>query len=342
MQDTSRRPVEPGATGPTRTTGRVVVGGRRLGSAADVAVVMLRGSAPGPTAVVTANLHGDECTGLGVVRRLDRWLRGCTSLRGTVVLYPSCNPQGLASQTRLVPADDSDLNRQFPGSTRGTWSARLAHALWEDIIDRRPDVLVDLHADAPSSIPYVIVDRPVRLPGAARTALGARLVGLAQATGLMVLREYPDDVYLQFGLDRSLAGAMVNLQGVPAITLEVGPRRHIDPVAVDVSFRATLGVLAEVGMIEPQDFVHPTRQGGVWRRAASPRTRRPGLLEPLVAPGEAVRTGQVMARLFSLSGELQEEIVAAEPGLIVSWVDTPWVPAGGVIGTLGVADVGSL
>jgi predicted deacylase len=324
---------------PTRTTSRIVVGGRRLTQPGDVSVIVLRGAMPGPTAVITANLHGDECTGLGVARRLDRWLRGLGELVGTVVLYPSCNPQGLTLLTRAVPVDDADLNRQFPGSSRGDWSARLAHALWTDIVGRRPDVLIDLHADAPSAIPYVIVDRPVRRSGAARVGLAARLLELAEATGLTVLREYPDEVYVQFSLDRSLAGAMVNLEGVPAITLEVGPRRHIDPVAVEVSFQATVGVLGALGMVPASAFEHPTRQSGVWRRASSPRARRAGLVEPLVTPGDSVRVGQVMARVFSLTGELQDEVVAAEAGIVVSWVDAPWVAAGGVVGTLGVPDV---
>ena len=224
-------------------------------------VIIVRGPIQHPVAVVTANLHGDECTGLGVVRALDAYLREHPP-KGTVVMYPSCNPQGLLHQTRHVPADEVDLNRVFPGAARGSQSSRLAHALWRDILRREPDVVIDLHADSPSAIPYAIVDRPVRLNRRDREAMGARLLRLADASGFTVLREYPDDIYVQFGLDRSLAGTVVNVGRIPAVTLEVGPRRYLDADAVQVSLKATLGILSEMGITDAPASHHPTRVAG--------------------------------------------------------------------------------
>ncbi len=45
----------------------------------------------GPVVAVTANIHGDESTGVAVVQELDRWLREHL-VKGMVVLYPSLNP----------------------------------------------------------------------------------------------------------------------------------------------------------------------------------------------------------------------------------------------------------
>jgi predicted deacylase len=238
----------------------------------------------------------------------------------------------------VVPGDDIDLNRAFPGDTRGGWAARAASALWRDISAREPHLLIDLHADAPDAIPYVIVDRPVRRTPGARRLLGDRIASLAEATGLTVLREYPDDVYLQFGLDRSLAGAVVNQLGVPAVTLEVGPRRYQDADAVDLALHATLGALTALGTVDAAAPVHHTRVPGRWRRAAGPRTRRAGLLEPVMRPGQAFARGELLARIKALTGETEEEVRAMEPGLLVSWTESPWLVAGAVVGTVGVAD----
>ena len=65
---------------------------------------------------------------------------------GTVVLYPCCNPHGLRTQSRVVPTDEQDLNRAFPGSARGAWTARLAAALWSDLSARTPDLVIGRHA----------------------------------------------------------------------------------------------------------------------------------------------------------------------------------------------------
>lgn len=331
------RPSASPRPGVSRTVSRVHVDTRRVAAGSELPVVVLRSSRPGPTAVITANLHGDETTGIGVVHRLDAWL-GEHGFDGTVVLYPSCNPQGLRAQTRHVPADETDLNRVFPGHTRGSWAARIAHALWEDLGGRSPDVVIDLHADAPLALPYVIVDRPVRATALARRRLGARILELAEASGLTVLREYPDDVYVQFGLDRSLAGCVVNLLGVPAVTVEVGPRRHLDPAAVEVALQATLGVLAAAGVVDHPRAPHPGRVSGAWRRTSTPRTRRGGIVAPAVAPGHTFVRGDVLAEVVDLGGEVVELVTAVEDGLLVSWLESAWVAPGGLLGTLGVPD----
>lgn len=300
-------------------------------------MIVLEGGTPGPTTVVTANLHGDEATGIGVVRRLDAWLME-HGLAGRVVLYPSCNPHGLRAQSRLVPADEQDLNRAFPGNARGAFTARLAASLWSDLASRAPDQVIDLHADAPASLPYVIVDRPVKWRGVARRALAERLEHMARATGLTVLREYPDDVYVQFGLDRSLAGAVVNLLGVPAVTIESGPRRALDATAVQTAWAATLGALSAAGHLDAPPAVHLSRVLGPWRRSATPRTRRGGMVQPVVAPGDRFVRGDVLAQVWSLVGECVEEVIAVEDGLLVSWVESCWVAPGGLLGTVGVID----
>lgn len=321
----------------TRNVTRLVVGARRGLPSSELPVIVVQGSSPGPTVVVTANLHGDECTGLGVVHALDGWLTD-VPLRGTVVMYPSVNPQGLAAGSRLVPADEADLNRAFPGDARGTMSQRVAACLWRDISARDPALVIDLHADSASALPYVIVDRPVRRIGGARRRLAALLLDAADATGLTVLREYPDDAYVQFGLDGSLAGAVVNRLGKPAVTVEVGPRRYLNPEAVSVTLQATLGILAHLDMVDHTTPAHPTRVEGIWRRASSPRAQKAGVLRPVCNPGDGFRKGEPLATIRGLAGQILETIRAQSAGVVVSWVEGCWIPSGGVLGTLAIRD----
>jgi len=312
---------------------------RRAVPSGDLVAIVHRGKKPGPSVVLTANLHGDEVVGVDVLRRVDRLLRE-TPFHGTVALYPSCNPLGLAAGTRRVPADDLDLNRCFPAAGRSTFTHRLADVLWRDISSREPDVVIDVHSDSPQSVPYAIIDRPARRGRVDRDALAAKLIPLAQASGWTVLREYEQDVYLQFSLDRSLAGAVVNHLGLPAVTLEVGPRRYVDPASSHEALLAIRRMLMHVGCLAAEPVSPPSVAAvpGPWRRSSAPRTRRPGMLDVLVPPGSTFRKGELLARVFSFSGELNDEIRAPEPGVVVSWVESGWIPAGGVVGTLGVLD----
>ncbi|MCB9778246.1 MAG: succinylglutamate desuccinylase/aspartoacylase family protein [Alphaproteobacteria bacterium] len=290
----------------------------------------------GPSAVVTANLHGDECTGVGVVHRLRHLLPDRLS-RGRVHLFPSLNPGGLRAGTRHLPGDERDPNRSFPGDEGGSAAERLAHALWGVLEQEQPDVVIDLHTDSTRAIPYAILDRVVR--GRSRRSVDARCRELAEASGLTVLHEYPRGRYLRYGLDRSLPGALVNGPGIAAVTLEVGPRRGLDPVAVDTALIAALGVLSAAGVLDHPAPRHPSRvDGGPWRRESGPRTSQAGMLEVIAEPGELFPVGEVIARVRSLDGRTLQELTAPQRGFVVAVPDRAWAPAGTACATLAIRD----
>jgi len=303
---------------------------------AELPVVTVQSETPGPVVVLTANLHGDECTGVGVVHRLRQLLPELLE-RGTVHLYPSLNPGGLREGSRGVPGDERDPNRSFPGDPDGTMAERLAHSAFGDILARSPDLLIDLHTDALRAIPYAILDRVVR--GANKREVDARCHVLAEASGLTVLREYPRPRYLRYNLDRSLPGALVNGPGIPAVTLEVGPRRSLDPAAVEIALTATLGVLTAAGLVTAAAPPHPSRvQGGPWRRESGPRVGQAGVLEVVPTPGVIFPAGEIIARIRTLDGRTLQELAAPEPGFVVAVPDRCWVPAASACATLAVRD----
>ena len=304
----------------------------------EIPVVTLSARRAGPSVVITANIHGDEVTGVGAVHALLPLLEKGL-LRGQVHLYPSLNPDGLAARTRGVPADRQDLNRLFPGDASGPPSERLAHVLWTDILRREPDMVIDLHSDSPASIPYTLLDRATTFSGERRQRLEAEAERYASATGLTLLREYQDKHYLEYRLDRSLSGCVLNTLGVPAVTVEAGPRLYLDPAAVDAAVGAVMGVLTAAGMVDAPTPPHGSRiSGPPLRRAAGPRASTAGVFRPLVAPGGAVEKGQPLAEVRSLSGRRLEKLCARQSGFIISLPERAWVVPGTAAGTLAVPD----
>ncbi|HHO51702.1 MAG TPA: hypothetical protein ENK18_12715 [Deltaproteobacteria bacterium] len=310
-----------------------------LGARADaLPVVVLSTPTDGPRVAVTANVHGDEVTGLAAIHELDRRLQR-TLIRGGVVLVPSLNPRGLIQQRRVQPEDGLDLNRVFPGDADGRGAARIAGAVWQGLIARGLDGLVDLHADSAVAIPYAIMDRATHLQGEARERMDRAVAGLAEASGLTVIQEYPDDLYMRFRLDRSLAGAMVNHAGVPAVTLEVGPRRAVSAVAVRRTVAAVLRILHHLSLLaERPDEPVSRLAGGPWRRASAPRVRAAGLFVPSLDPGQIFHTGDVLGEVRAVDGTVREIVRAEAAGLVVSWSEHAWVDVRGVPGTLGLVD----
>lgn len=303
-----------------------------------VPVLALQAREEGPSVVVTANVHGDEATGVGAIQelmhRLDREL-----LRGTVTLYPSMNPAALAQATRTLPADGQDLNRQFPGDPKGTPSERHANALWRDIAARRPDALIDLHADAPASIPYVLMDRVCRGEPQQRAELQSRVNALGVASGFTAINDYLPDEYIRYQLDRSLTGACVQHLGVPAVTVECGPRLYLDPAAVETMTLATLGMLHSLGMVARAAPPHPTRiQSATLRRLPGPRASTTGVLHSTCRPGEAFRRGELFAEIRSLEGRVLERLLSLHDGYVISLPERAWVSAGVSTGTCAVVE----
>ena len=300
----------------------------------DLPVITLAAPAAGPTVVVTANIHGDECTGIGAILELLPLLEAGLR-RGTVHLYPSLNPEGLERRSRKAPEDDQDLNRLFPGDPRGSPSERQAALIWADLSARRPALLIDLHTDAPDAIPYALVDRATALRGTDRSHLEAQCRRLADASGLTVLQEYPDAYYTRFRLDRSLTGATLNRLRTPAITLECGPRLYLESGATATMRAALLGVLHAVDLVAEAPPPHPSRISGAWRRDAGPRASVAGILLPRSRPGLMLRRGEAVAELRSLTGEKQEELVADANGFVVSYAERSHVVAGVPVCTFG-------
>lgn len=306
------------------------------GTGPELPVASVRASQDGPCVVITANLHGDECTGIGAVFRLRDLLLEVLE-RGAVHLYASLNPEGLARGSRELPGVDADPNRAFPGSASGSVVERHAWRIWRDILRHRPDLLIDLHTDSGASIPYAIVDRVVQ--GPQREALSQRCRALAEASGLTVLHEYPTDQYLRYHLDHSLPGALINGPGIAAVTLEVGPRSYVSADAVALATQSALGVLSAAGLLrEPSPRHASCRPGGPWRRASGPAITVEGVLLPLARPGQWLNPGSLIADICGLDGTIRQRLVCSRPAFVVALPERAWVRPGQTCATLGIED----
>lgn len=69
---------------------------------------------PGPTFLVTANIHGDEVTGVLVVHRFLDFLEKNPLNSGRVVIIPSLNPSGHLADSRTPLFQNKDPNRCWP------------------------------------------------------------------------------------------------------------------------------------------------------------------------------------------------------------------------------------
>jgi len=139
------RPTAGPATQPATRPAILPPGGQiAAGRHGPVRYVVLQGPAGGPTVLVTAGVHGNEVAGCQTAEAL----ASLKLTRGRLVIIPQANPPAFAAHKRSilgVPAEQANLNRNFPQKAGEPAVGELAAALWGFVQAVRPDWVIDLH-----------------------------------------------------------------------------------------------------------------------------------------------------------------------------------------------------
>lgn len=273
-----------------------------------MSVHVVHGRKAGPTLFVSAAMHGDEVVGVEIVRRLLR-TRNLDTLRGTLLAIPIVNAYGFLSQSRYLP-DRRDLNRTFPGSDIGSLAARLAHHFMKEIVERS-DVGIDVHSAA--------IHR-TNLPQIRVSPRNSETMSLAEAFG-------PPVIMTSKLRDGSLRQAAQRC-GVDVLLYETGEALRFDELSMRVGVMGILRVMRHLGMIKARGITKPRvaplkSSSSYWLRAPAG-----GLWRALKNTGDHVETGDVLGVVADPFGEIETEIVAEEPGLLVGRTNLPVVNEG--------------
>lgn len=276
-----------------------------------LSVQVIHGKRPGPTMFVSAAVHGDEVIGVEIVRRLLRTPQ-LDALRGTLLVVPVVNSFGFLARSRYLP-DRRDLNRCFPGSTRGSLGSRLAHIFLRDVV-LRCDFGIDLHSAAEhrTNLPQIRVTPRDRVTARMARAFGAPVILTSS------LRE---------GSLRGEAAA----RGTPVLLYEAGEGLRFDEFGVRVGVAGILRVMRDEGMLAAKGIARARTPSLICRASAWLRAPVGGLLRTFRAEGEIVEEGDVLAAVSDPSGEVETELLAPGPGILIGRAVLPVVNEGDAV-----------
>ena len=99
-----------------------------------------------------AGNHGDEYEGQIILSKLIRRIDP-TEIAGRLIVLPMANFPAAQAGLRTSPIDEGNLNRSFPGASRGTPTEAIAHFI-ESVLLAEADYLFDLHSGG-SSLVYL-------------------------------------------------------------------------------------------------------------------------------------------------------------------------------------------
>jgi len=280
----------------------------------------------GPTALVTAGVHGDEYEGLVIARALLARIEPADVL-GRVIIMPALNWPAVEARARTSPIDKGNLNRAFPGDPAGAPTALIA-----DFVERLlPGVAVaiDLHSGGTQSVytpcgyVYAMGARDFRARKlAAAHAFGAPATAVVAATA--------SGGSLSFACER---------HGVVMIATELGGAAMLDPRGRRVGEAGTLNLLRHVGVLAGSAEHRRTRLLHTPSRAAHVMAPIDGLAETRVEVGQEVAAGDVAALVWPMDDLTRPPVEArfAVGGVVMARRTMPMVKRGDTLCHTGVA-----
>jgi len=288
------------------------------GTPVHIPLRVIRGAQPGPKVFVTAGIHGDEINGTGIIRRLimdDHVLVE----RGTLILAPLINVLGFEQLNRYLP-DRRDLNRSFPGSTRGSLASRYARVVFTEIV-KQCDWGIDLHSAAVRRTNY---------PNIRADLSDERVKKLANACGVEVIVHGAGPVG---SFRRSATRA-----GVPTVILEAGEVWKMEPAVTELGVRCVRNALHNLGLVSGHK-VKPAYRAIV-EKTAWIRAKLGGFLEFHVSPGDIVEAGQPLATNTTILGHPRNVLESTADGLVLGMATLPAVKPGDPVVHLAIPNDG--
>ncbi len=252
----------------------------------------LVGEESGPMVGISSSVHGNENCGSQAIVDLFHILTNM-KIKGTIRLLPVVNARAMVANARFNPIDHLDLNRQFPGDPRGTFSQQLAATFAAEFLEQ-----VDMHIDLHSGTDRPTVDYVYLLNDE----------GFSRSFGSKIL--YRPDESKQGTKFSGTTKDVTMPRGIPAAVIELGGGIVDQGPYIQRIIAGVLNMLRHKGIIEGDETTLADQI--VVNEIAGIRPTTGGWIEPLSPPlGAPVAGGSPLFRVVSpYTFEVLEEVAS--------------------------------
>jgi len=253
-----------------------------------IPIIVERSKRDGPTLLLMGGVHGDEVNGVAIVR--DIILKNFNKpVRGTIICIPVLNVFGYLNQSRKFP-DGRDLNRMFPGSSKGSLASQFAHTFTNEIAPL-VDYVLDFHTGG--------ADRE-NFPNIRCVFGESHALELAKVFGA------PFIVHSAY-LPKSVRHT-IHKMGKTILLFEGGKSGNLDQSVIDVGLEGTLNVMRYLGLHKGKIKSKSTPVLIVkskWIRAP-----HSGMFQSKVKNGTKITSKTILGIITDPYGEFEKNIVA--------------------------------
>jgi predicted deacylase len=278
------------------------------GTKIDIPVVISRGKSTGPVLLLMAGLHGDEINSVDVVRSvLEQQINKVES--GTVICIPILNIFGFINFSREVP-DGKDVNRSFPGYSKGSLASQIAYHLTQTILPHC-DYIIDFHTGGKSRF---------NTPQVRAVLTNQKCADLAQA--------FNAPFTLHSNLISNSLRETATKKEKTIIVYEGGEAKRFDKKAKSVAVLGIKKVLNYLNMADYAENINPSKTLMKRRWVRAPVS---GFFHPRVKIGEKIKQEQLLGTICGPLGDYQENCIANKKAYVISLNNNPVVNRGDAI-----------
>lgn len=248
----------------------------------------------GPTVLLLAGTHGDEYEGQILLQELIRSVQP-DDVAGRLIILPALNISAVREGRRVASVDGVNLNRAMPGRANGGPAQQIASIIAEDLIPMA-DYVMDIHSGGVASeyVPSAFV------------YLGPTAELWMEKIAAVAAFNAPYSVAVKPMLKAGSISGAADLAGIPMISTELGGRGTVSLPILNRARSGLRSLLGHWGVLKDKPAILPgsaAEQAIQWveltGRSAVYSTMA-GLLEPVVALGQQVTAGDVVARVHSV------------------------------------------
>ena len=270
----------------------------------EMKVVVIHGKRPGPCLFISAAIHGDEINGVEIIRRILK-RKQIDRINGTLIAIPIVNVHGFITHQRYLP-DGRDLNRCFPGSSKGALASRMANTFFKEIVHKCTHG-IDLHTGA---------RHRTNLPQIRADLSSDEVKSLAITFGVPAII----DSKIRDGSLREAGGDI----GIPILLYEAGEALRFDEICVRAGVRGIVRVMRELEMLPKKPEKPGTKKNAIISSNTSwVRAPYSGILRTLVPLGGYAQKGSVLGIINDPLGETEYQVVAPQEGIVIGRTNLP-------------------
>ena len=269
---------------------------------------VINGLEEGPSLCITAAIHGDEINGVEIIRRFLK-KKGFKQINGNIIAIPIVNVYGFLYQERNL-MDRRDLNRSFPGSSKGSLASILAEIICTQILSQSTHA-IDLHTGSNHRFNLPQIRANLDMPGIEDLATAFNVPVILHSTfrdGSM--REY------------------ANAQGIPFLLYEGGEALRFDEFSIRTGINGILSVMGALKMIKPSKYSLKKCTPTISRNSYWLRAPISGILRHIKKAGNRIGKGQVIAIIANPTSTEEYKLKSPLSGIIIGECMLPLVHEG--------------